>query len=156
MYAPISRDWSWRWVWCLVVQVKRWQEVASSQVISSLIALELSGYSKIGFTVGVMASLLLKWWKEMADIPKTRLLSRGLMRLCIGVDCAAAGAPCLDRLQMVTINPCRSPIIMCYFLNSLNVALAQPPPRSNLAFISISTDFENGNTPILCSNWLDV
>ena len=31
-------------------------------------------------------------------------------------------APCLDRLQMKTINPCRSPIIMCYFLNTL------PPP----------------------------
>ena len=33
-------------------------------------------------------------------------------------------APCLDRLQMKTINPCRSPVIMCYFLNTL------PPPVS--------------------------
>ena len=32
--------------------------------------------------------------------------------------------PCLDRIQMKTINPCRSPIIMCYFLNTL------PPPVS--------------------------
>ena len=32
-----------------------------------------------------------------------------------------SNVPRLDRLQMITINPCRSPIIMCYFLNSLNL-----------------------------------
>ena len=56
---------------------------------------------------------------------------------------------------MMTINPCRSPIIMCYFLNSLNVALTLGL-FSNPCFISIPTEslklhhsitlkFENSN-----------
>ena len=45
--------------------------------------------------------------------------------------------PCLDRLQMKTINPCRSPVIMCYFLNTL-----PPPPAQQLRdFISILTRY---------------
>ena len=47
-------------------------------------------------------------------------------------------APCLDRLQMKTINPCRSPIIMCYFLNTQRRAL---PPATGTDFISISTQY---------------
>lgn len=45
------------------------------------------------------------------------------MELCMFEDCGEQdcwSVPCLDRLQMITINPCRSPIIMCYFLNSLS------------------------------------
>ena len=57
---------------------------------------------------------------------ETRLLRVGFMRLCIGVDCTRGlCAPCLDSLQMMTINPYRSPIIMCYFLNSLNPNLSK-------------------------------
>ena len=46
--------------------------------------------------------------------------------------------PCLDSRQMKTINPCRSPIIMCYFLNTQRRAL---PPATGTDFISISTQY---------------
>ena len=55
--------------------------------------------------------------------------------------------PCLDRIQMETINPCRSPIIMCYFLNTLPPpASGEPAPDWDGFYFNLSSIFKFNET----------